>query len=230
MSFYSLFSFIQHLLFAVRQRLEVVFKITRWLWWCHWWTKAPCVSPLWGCAQWRNLIELLCFISPRSSPEDRITMPSLSGTKAGAMWVVSSCLPDLSLWWVSISSLLLPLWFWGERKESYTIGRLSPCSPPALYQMEVLWFCKISFFFFFLLWYSVSYVWIFMNKSDLVYTSTFLFLWLLLLLQSWRWQFEDSGRFVRDCTGFWVVREIFLALTCIALLESFSISVHVYAS
>lgn len=165
MSFYSLFSFIQRLLLAVRQRLEVVFTITRWLWRCHWWAKAPCVSPLWGCTQWRNLIELLCFISPRSSPEAGITMPSLSGTKAGAMWVFSSCLPDLSLWWVSISSLLSTLWFWGEGKESYTIRCLSPCSPPALYQMEVPWFLfKISFFFF-LLWYSVSCVWIFMNKK-----------------------------------------------------------------
>lgn len=150
MSFYSLFSFIQHLLFAVRQRLEVVFTITRWLWWCHWWAKAPCVSSLWGCTQWRNLTELLCFISPHSSPEDRITMPSLSGTKAGAMWVVSSCLPDLSLWWVSISSLLLPLRFWGEGKESNIIILLSPCSLPALYQMEVPWFLFKIFLLLFL--------------------------------------------------------------------------------
>lgn len=229
MSFYSLFSFIQRLLFAVRQRLEVVFTITRWLWWCHWWAKAPCVSPLWGYTQWRNL---LCFISPCSSPEDRIAIPSLSGTKAGAMWVISSCLLDLSLWWVSISSLLSTLWFWGEWKESYTIRRLSPCSPPALYQMEVPWFLfKISFFFFFLLWYSVSCVWIFMNKSDLVYTSTFLFLCIatfttIMVMAVWK----ASGRFVRDSTGFWKVREIFLPYTCIVLLESFSISGHVYAS
>lgn len=217
----------------MRQRLGVVFTITRWLWRCHWWAKAPCVSSLGGCTQWRNLIELLCFISSRCSPEDRITMLSLSGTKAGAMWVVSPCLPDLSLWWVSISSLLLPLWFWGEGKESHTIRRPSPCSPPALYQMEVLCVLfKISFFLiFFPLWYSVLCVWIFMNKSDLVYTSTFLFLCsatftTIMVMAVWK----DYGRFVRDSTGFWIIREIFLPYTCLVLLESFSISVHVYAS
>lgn len=186
----------------MRQRLGVVFTITRWLWRCHWWAKAPCVSSLGGCSQWRNLIELLCFISPRCSPEDRITMLSLSGTKAGAMWVVSSCLPDLSLWWVSISSLLLPLWFWGEGKESHTIRRPSPCSPPALYQMEVLWVLfKISFFLFFSpLWYSVLCVRIFMNKSDLV-----LHLHIFIPMYCFFYYNHGDGSLKR----FWQIRETF---------------------
>lgn len=76
--------------------------------------------------------------------------------------------------------------------------------------------------------YVCEYLW---TKVTLFYTSTFLFLCIasfttIMVMAAWK----DSGRFVRHSTWFWIVREIFLPYTCLALLESFSISVHVFAS
>lgn len=166
----------------------------------------------------------LCLISPHSSLEERITMPSFSSMKAGGMGVISSCLPDLYPDALYLKLALASV-VWREEKQSYTIRYHSvPGVPLCFTRWKFHGFFLRSLFVLFLspVMFRVSFLWIVMNTSDLVYTSLSLFLCIaaittIIAMAVW----VGSGRFVRHSTVFSIVGEILLPYTCIVLLESF---------